>query len=285
MKEVEAVNILEDLDLAGRVSREYYPPVFVELGDIFEQEGNDKEAELYFKKAIEITEGLYRPDHPELVDLYTHLSSLYIKQKNYSGAETLLQQALHIALQGGGDQPQVASIFTYLGALYLHLGNLEKAAQMYSQALSLYEKLAEDGLSSEFMIDVLGSLGEIHICLGSYREAMSYLEKAVVITQSVKGEQNLSMAKYLYDLGVCHHFLALQYSSEGSSEVSAHFGEAGELYIKALKMLKALGEDEHSLATDIRNVLENLLQEWTSYNENPRQKQSFRTSRYRPFMR
>ncbi|HEY6409288.1 MAG TPA: tetratricopeptide repeat protein, partial [Ktedonobacteraceae bacterium] len=97
-----------------------------------------------------------------------------------------------------------------------------------------------------------------------YSEAKKYYEQAISTIQSVRGEQNVSMARNLYGLAQCHQALTRHTSF---SETSAHFAEAGELHIKAYKILKAMGEEEHPLATLILKNLNELRKDWTSHIE------------------
>ena len=291
---VEVIDFLHNTALAD-IRQKYLASTFAELGTLFMKEGKPREAELYLKKAIEAAEKFLGHNYPYLADFYVKLAVLYMEDtsnpltlENSDKARTYLQQALDIAFQDDADEGQIAYILTYLGRLYFEQRNFEDALQIYLQALSLHEAIAGEEHSSEDVINDLYSLGTIYLEQNMISEAIIYFKQAITITKNVVGEQNLSMARNLYELGLCHHRLFLQYSSEevssitesegvermylhnwskSPSKISAQVKRAGKLYIKAYEMLEALEENEHPLAAQILADLKKLHQEWTKHVE------------------
>ncbi len=63
---------------------------------LYHAQGRYAEAELLYKRALEIREKALGPDHPDVANSLNNLASLYDEQGRYGEAEPLLKRALTI---------------------------------------------------------------------------------------------------------------------------------------------------------------------------------------------
>jgi len=170
-----------------------------ELGLRYADKKQPEKAEQLYRKAKEIDEKTYGPEHPEVgADLH-NLASLYHNLKRYAEAETLYQEALAIweKVLGPGS-PDVATALNNLAALYYAQGKYEQAEPYFKRALAIWEKvLGPDNLD---LVNSLNNLAEVDRALNRPSEAETYYKRALAIREKILGPDDPDLAENLENL-------------------------------------------------------------------------------------
>jgi tetratricopeptide (TPR) repeat protein len=110
------------------------------LALVQEAQKNLAGAEQGFLEAVRVYEQvLGRFGHPNLIDTYANLGSLWIKTGNLSGAKDYLCKALGLNEQlRGADHTLVGNDHANLGRYYYATGNNTAACEQFNKALAIY---------------------------------------------------------------------------------------------------------------------------------------------------
>jgi len=111
-------------------------------------QGRYGEAIPFARKALELGEREFGPDHPTTDTLLNNLAELYREQGRYAEAELLLKQAEPLLKRAlaidekamGPDHPSVATGLNNLAELYRAQGRYAEAEPLFKRALAIYEK-------------------------------------------------------------------------------------------------------------------------------------------------
>ena len=88
-------------------------------GQTLYEAGRYEEAIPFWRKALELGEREFGPDHPTMATLLNNLAELYRAQGRYEAAEPLYKRALAIREKAlGPDHPAVATSLNNLAGLY-----------------------------------------------------------------------------------------------------------------------------------------------------------------------
>ena len=91
------------------------------------------------KKALDVAENTFGPDHPNVATSLNNLALLYNTQGHYAQAEPLFKRALAIREKAlGPDHPDVATSLNNLALLYRSQGHYAQAEPLFKRALAIY---------------------------------------------------------------------------------------------------------------------------------------------------
>jgi tetratricopeptide (TPR) repeat protein len=94
-----------------------------------------------YERALEIDEGAFGPDHPNVAIHVNHLGSVYETQGRLEEAREAYERALEIDEGAfGPDHPEVAVDVNNLGSVYQDQGRLEEAREAFERALGIFER-------------------------------------------------------------------------------------------------------------------------------------------------
>ncbi len=106
-----------------------------------EKQGRYAEAERFARKALELGEQEFGPEHPTTATLLNNLAALYHAQGRYADAEPLFKRALAIDEKAlGPDHFGLATDLHNLAMLYDAQGRLADAEPLFKRALAIWEK-------------------------------------------------------------------------------------------------------------------------------------------------
>src|SRR5436309_11103034 len=98
-----------------------------EAGALYNQ-GNYPQATIIFRRALDVAERTFGPDHPNVALSLNNLAALYITQSQYAQAEPLYKRSLAIKEKAlGADHPDVAVSVYKLAELYNTQGQYAQA--------------------------------------------------------------------------------------------------------------------------------------------------------------
>lgn len=160
-------------DYAHRAN-DFSAPVYVFIGECFEQMENIDEAYSYFEKATKAD--------PENPDGWAGMCICMMDTNRYHDALPLVQKAIRL-------NAEVGSYWVYLGDIYENLNELQLALNAYFHAQIYFTDSAE----------INASIGEIYVYLGNFEAALSYLLKAKAADSTLE-ELPLLLAISFYKL-------------------------------------------------------------------------------------
>ncbi|CAF4125091.1 unnamed protein product, partial [Adineta steineri] len=160
-------------------------PIYDQLGQIKDRQGEFPEALTYFEKSLAIKQKTLPSNNPNLANSYYSIGIVYSQMGDYPRALSSHEKALAIR------QQSLPSNHPNLGASYNNIGIVYRKMRDYPKALSSYEKaLAIQQQSLPSNHPDLGSsynnIGMAYENMDNYSKAHSFYERAVQ-----NGEQSL----------------------------------------------------------------------------------------------
>jgi CHAT domain-containing protein/tetratricopeptide (TPR) repeat protein len=203
--------------------------------------GKYAEATPIAKRALDVAERQFGPDHAEVSTALNNLAFVYSAQGRYREAEPLYQRAVAIAEKAlGPDHPDFARDLGNLAELYGALGRFAEAEPLYKRALVIHEKAL--GGEHPQVGQELNNLAHMYYLQGRYAEAEPLYKRTLQINEKAFGPDH-------QDVGTPLMNLAALYAAQG------RYSEAEPLYRRALAIgEKALGADHPDIALDLNNL-------------------------------
>lgn len=200
---LQAIEICRHLD-----DRRELAEIYGDLGDVYVEQGNFKEAERFFKSAAE------RLDHDNprgLALAKRRLGELYQEKGEYKRAEEYYAEAESL-LEGLDDAGEKAILYTAWGSLQQEGGRLRDALSSYKHALAINEgnrQLRGEAICRRYIGSALHDQGRLE-------EAESELRRARALFEQQGGEEkpelievNNQLGSVLQDQGRIHDAMDL----------------------------------------------------------------------------
>ena len=212
-------------------------------GQALYEAGRYEQAIPLWRKALELGEREFGPDHPTTAVLINNLANLYRAQGSYAKAESLYMRALAINEKAlGPDHPSVATGLNNLAMLYNEQGSNEAAEPLYKRALAIYEKAL--GPDHPNVATSLNNLAALYGSQGLYEAAAPLQKRALAIYEKALGPDHPSVALSLNNLAELYH-------AQGRYETAV------PLLKRALAIQeKVLGPDHPDVAQSLNNLAE-----------------------------
>lgn len=185
-----------------------------------------EDAEQFLRRASNLYETIYGPEHPELALSLNNLAALYDTQGKYEKAESLYRRAIDIIDRGSVKNNELlASSFSNIGLLMHKRGKYEEAESYYQRAINIFENIhGPDHISIANLLDLIASLyvsqeiisyfaentivgyfdGIEQINVYSpdkYSKAESLFRKSIIIKEKMFGLYHPDLASTLNNLG------------------------------------------------------------------------------------
>ena len=193
----------------------------------FEQYGQYKKAEKYYKLFKDICEIIEDIDQNLSAASYNNLAFLYKLQDRYEEAEPLYKKALEIRERVSGENHLLtATNYNNLALLYKSQGRYEEAEPLYKKALEISEKI----LGKNYPDTALSysNLAGLYFNKGNLELAKEYQQKSLNIRRANFGENHPDVAGSYWWLGIfCER-------EEKYQETLNYFYKAHEIYLRFL---------------------------------------------------
>jgi CHAT domain-containing protein len=164
---------------------------------------SDARAEQFARRALEIFEKAYGPQHPLVGDALLALAIFYGDRQDFATAEPLYQRALIINEKAyGAESPQVSALLSNFALLYKNKGDYPRAEAMAQRALSNYEK--EYGQENFHFANLLSQLAVMYRDDGDFVRAEEMLQRAIAIQEKKLGPESRDVAMSLDSLAVLY---------------------------------------------------------------------------------
>jgi TonB family protein len=153
--------------------------------------GNDAEAAVWFRKALDFGDLTVGPNHPDQMLILNDLTRIYLRQGDHAAAEPLLLRLLDLKRSKGEDHPEVATVLATLAAVRQALGRHESAEQLWRRVLEIRERtLAPNHFA---IATALEHLGEACAARGKIGESLAAFERAHTIRERTLGADHASL--------------------------------------------------------------------------------------------
>jgi len=201
------------------------------------------EAERLNKRALEIAENLFSPDHPQVPTRLNNLAMLYMDQGKHAQAEPLLHRALEIVKRAPApDHAHLADALNNLAGLHYAKGRYAEAEPLYERALGIRESALPPGHPD--VATSLNNLAALYHAQGNFREAQPLYERALEIREKALGPDHPDIAPSLNNLAALYHN-------------ERKYAEAEQLFKRAILIAEmTLGPDHPHVATTLNNLAE-----------------------------
>ncbi len=169
------------------------------IGRIYTQLGRLNKACDNISMNIELSKDLN--DELELARAYLSLGYLRIQQGDYDSAEVSLADALELIKKNKLEREETIYL-TYSGELLLKMNQLDGADWMLNQAVSRAYKIAPESLLAS---RPLRQLAELYIRRKSYRKALQFANKSMVIMKKLDDKIEIGAISKIQ--AICHENL------------------------------------------------------------------------------
>jgi tetratricopeptide (TPR) repeat protein len=264
------------------------------IGNILFRKGSYREAELFYRKALDGREKILGMEDPKTLASMNNMGRILAAKGNFDGAEAIFREALRGREKALGlDHPDTLKSVNNLGILLHTRGYYNEAETLFHRALVGKEKdLGPDHRATLLSVNSLGNLlqakGNLDGAEALYRCVLEARQKALGSDHpdtllSVNNLGNLLRAKGDYDgaealfhralegreraLGADHPYTLTSVNSLGNLlRAKGDYDGAGALFHRALEgRERALGADHPYTLTSVNN-LGNLLRAKGDYD-------------------
>src|SRR6185436_3815637 len=211
------------------------------LGLAFYELAEWAEAEPLMRRALEIDEKSFGPDHPRVATDLNNLAALLLATNRLAEAELLMRRALAIDEKSfGKEHTDVARDLTNLALLLQSTNRLAEAEPLISRAVMIFEsRLGKDHPN---VATALNNLAALLLATNRPAEAEPLLRRALEIDENSLGKEHPDVANRLNNLAQL-----LQDTN--------HLTEAETLMRRALEIdEKSLGKEHPDVARDLNNL-------------------------------
>ncbi|MFQ5646490.1 MAG: tetratricopeptide repeat protein [bacterium] len=171
-----------------------------ELANAFFLESNYRDADLFFRQALETYQKNPRKNFDSVVYTLNNLGEIRYKEKEYLHALDYFQESLKtIRQKEATDGIMALTVLKKVGKTYKGLDNLSKAAETYQAALEISrEKMSDRPGEIAFL---LNKLGVTELSSGHPRAALKRFSEAVEMGRKSLKPEDPTLALRLVNLG------------------------------------------------------------------------------------
>ena len=157
-----------------------------------------------FERALNIKKAVLGEKHPDLILLYENLGVAH----GPSRTMPYFEQALALCKEVHGEEHnEVSRILQRMGTLQKTLRNPKEARILYERALEISSKAL--GATHPDLAPLYSDLGILAGEQGDHFASLKYHKNALELLQASAGENDIDVARGLFDVG--KHFVSLAY--------------------------------------------------------------------------
>jgi CHAT domain-containing protein/Tfp pilus assembly protein PilF len=210
-------------------------------GIAYQGDGAFADAEKYYKRALELREQVYPPNHPETAQSCDNLGTIDFLLGRYQDALAMHSRALAIRQKIANLDPvSLSDSFHNLGGDYWMLARYGDAEQSFDKALGIRQDRL--GPADPKIANTLSSLGLVYQVTGRFSEAGKVLSRSLAMREQLLGPDHPDVANSLNNLG--HGYW-----------LEGRYAEAEAAHLRALAIReKAFGPNHASVAESLHNL-------------------------------
>lgn len=232
--------------LAKRLPKTLALPYWLlNAGKLYEQQGQYKDAEKAYRRAMETCSAQRGSTHYYNGLVLLDLSELYRKECRFADAENSLRQAEKIfASQFSDVHPDLLETRIKLGRVWCEQGRYSEARRLVESTLKT-EETVFGGEANCYVARAQDCMGTIYRQDGRYEDAQNILQKALSNFQQVLGLNHLEVATTM------RHLAYVQ-------EDQANFSQAENLLLDSQKIVREQTGEEHPARAEAAAALAHL---------------------------
>ncbi|CAF3392438.1 unnamed protein product [Rotaria socialis] len=156
------------------------------LGWVKRDQGQYKEAVLFYGKSLEIYQKPLPDDHLSLGTMCSNIGQVLLRELGYyAAALKVLQNAYQIQEKTFQEGNQAfASTFSWYGSVYRDLKEYSKALDYFEKCLTIVRKTLPEN-HPDFGL-TYSNIGDIHHLMSGYEKALAFHHKALNIQENIK---------------------------------------------------------------------------------------------------
>jgi len=169
------------------------------MANLYSQTKKTDEALSYYQRALDISEKVFGPHHPDVGINLNGLANQLKAKKHFDKAEELYERALSIFQNSYGPKhPTVANISACMAGLYAEMQDYQKAESFYRKSINTWKSIYSP--SHALLAGVYHGLGNLLKDQKKYKEAEDDVQRAITIREQTYGTDHLSLVKPLSTL-------------------------------------------------------------------------------------
>lgn len=228
------------------------------LGELNEELGRNKEAEVLLKKALEIRLAAQGPESKDTLRTKSNLASLLFVQGKNEESKTVFEEVLETSVAvGGWDDPLALQTLQNLGAVMAVLGRNDDAEQYLTKA---YEGLKSTKPADAWKIQ--GNLGILKLQNGDSNSARELLAEAYSNVVELHGTESVEAAEMALNYAEVFRVMgdtqkSLELVTQASNSFEKNLGQSHPFSLKSTLSrgsLLMMQGDFPSAERDLRNV-------------------------------
>lgn len=167
------------------------------MGCVKLNQGDYKGSEDYFTESMNIRESQNGRDNPLDKACLVSLGELYLQQKRFAEAESVLRRVKVIQenIPGGAEQTFQATILSDLGLVYHMKYRFAEAESLFKQALAIRSKAL--GLEHPHLAPILSNMAVLFLDQWRYKEADELSQRAIAILEKKLGPEHPDLVQPL----------------------------------------------------------------------------------------
>jgi tetratricopeptide (TPR) repeat protein len=207
---------------------------FLVLGKCSVQRGDFVGAEPFYRRALEIYEKVYGPEHKDVAFSLAGLAKCHMHCGKYTEAQLMYSRVISIYEKlHGPDDEEVGNMLENLAQCYVFQRDYVRAAPHYKRAIEVFEKV--HGRDHEYVAANLFALARCHDEQNEDKLAEPLFKRALEIYERAERPDYEQIAHVRYNLGRCYHGLR-------------DFTKAELWYRRAIELFERLDGLERNLA-------------------------------------
>ena len=169
------------------------------LGALYAAEGRYADAEVLYRRALDIRVKKFGQLHPLVAVSLSNLALLYKDQGKWSDAETMYRNAMTIYLKTlGQENPRVAVVLNNMATMYIEEGKFADAERLLKGAVAINEKAY--GPNHPLVARDLNNLAEVYEEEGKPADAEPLYQRSLAMTEKALGPNHPEVAGVLIGL-------------------------------------------------------------------------------------
>lgn len=180
--------LMEELQLDHS---EHFATTLLNAATAYRAAGDYEQAMRHYRQAVQIYDGIIKPDDYRYAGLYNNMSILLEKMDQNEEAIRYAQKALAIIETLEGGEMETATTLTNLALIYFKVEQPAKAKELLDRAITLFES-SDNGTDAHYS-GALAGIGEAYYRMKEFDKALIYYKKALSEVSLHFGE-NMSYA-------------------------------------------------------------------------------------------
>lgn len=223
------------------------------LADIYNNQGNYKNAGSLYERSLRIQEASASKNDPKLLTVLVRLAGAYSHAGEYEKALPLYQRVVEMVQAAYGTENVVtAKSLLFMANTYLSLCDYAKAEPLFQQTMDAFDRTI--GQQNQYYAAVLSGLANLYFAEGDYAKAEPLYQRCESVLEETLGHTNSETARALNNLGYLYFKLN-------------DYKRAEPFFLDSLKTLETTSGKNHPDVIDPLNNLAGIYYEKRDYSK------------------